>query len=116
MLFQLDRRGLLTVTRMLDHSRAQFDKEVKLKSIEIYGHRPASSEKPVVKDMTRYMGNVEDIEDITVPAWEGAGEAEAKWSNFKVTLDTINIQFDQLAYLRELPLLHFCFADCVPVS
>ena len=62
------------------------------------------------------MGNVEAIEDITVPAWEVAGEVEAKWSNFKVTLDTINIQFDQLAYLRELPLLQLCFADCAPVS
>ena len=93
MLFRLDDQGLLTVTRMLDHSRAQYNREVKLKTIEIYGHRHTSSEKPVITDMTRYMGNVDtlDIEGISVAAWEGGGEAEAEWSNFKVTLDAINI-------------------------
>ena len=71
-----------------------------------------------MKDMTRYMGNETtlEIDDITVLAWEGGGEAEAEWSNFKVTLEPISIQFNQLAYLHELPLLHFCFTDCTPLS
>lgn len=44
--------------------------------------------------MTRYMSDVVDIEDITVEAWEGAGQVETEWSDFKVTLDTISISFD----------------------
>ena len=46
-----------------------------------------------MKDMTRYMGSKTtlEIDDITVLAWEGGGETEAEWSNFKVTLEPISI-------------------------
>ena len=92
-LFRLDEQGLLTVTRMMDHSRAQYDNAVTLKQVELYGQGKIAKEKPVVKDMTRYMGNETtlEIDDITVLAWEGGGEAEAEWSNFKVTLEPISI-------------------------
>ena len=41
------------------------------------------------------------IEDITVEKWEGGGEAEAAWSNFRVTLAQMSIQFNKLIYLHE---------------
>ena len=73
-LFRLDEHGLLTVTRMIDPSRAQYEREVKLKQVEVYGYRSSSSEQPVVTDMTRYMGKEKhQVEAITVEKWEGDG-------------------------------------------